>query len=155
MKYLTIYEESFLIFLVLLTVIYSTARIVGYGIFFATPSPYDCAWLWGEGISATFRNWEIKGDRNLYISCGITLPLSCKTLFNHSTGISTLESKREMNFAVRMLIQVFLFSGSLQSWKTSVQILSSTTASQRSIIDKWAQSFSAEERSDAANGHAT
>lgn len=36
-----------------------------------------------------------------------------------------------------------------------MQILSSTTASQRSVIDKWSQSLSVEERSDAANGHAT
>lgn len=49
----------------------------------------------------------------------------------------------------------FSFSGSMQSWEAPLQILSSPAASEGSIIDKRAQSFSVEERSNAADGHAT
>jgi hypothetical protein len=36
-----------------------------------------------------------------------------------------------------------------------VQILPSTTASERSIVDKWTQSLGIKECIDATNGHAT
>lgn len=50
---------------------------------------------------------------------------------------------------------LFTKTGTLQSWEASVQILSSPTASERSTVDKWTQSFSVEECTYATNGHAT
>lgn len=43
----------------------------------------------------------------------------------------------------------------MQSRKTSVQILPSTTAPEGSVVDKWTQSLGIEECAYATNGNAT
>lgn len=94
--------------------------------------------------------------------CCITLPLSCKIPQSIQKNFHILNQKTRRYILLQLkwqfiFISIYNFSsvGSMQSWKTSMQILSSTTASERSTLDKRSQSFSVEKRFNATNGNAT